>query len=53
MNIDDALILLVGLSVLILFMVVGAIASDALLAWKERRALKKLRNHRWNQRRRK
>ena len=47
MNIDDALILLVGLSVLILFMVVGAVAADAWLAWKERRALKKMQNRDW------
>ena len=53
MNIDDALILLVGLSALILFMIVGAIAAEALLTWKDRRALKKLRDRWWNQRRRK
>ena len=49
LNIDDALILLIGLAVLILFMIVGAIATEALLTWKDRRALKKLQKRDWKE----
>lgn len=47
MNIDDALILLIGLSALILFLVVGALVADLVLYLRDRRARRRVQNRDW------
>ena len=47
MTIDDTLILLLGLSALVLFMIVGAIAADFLSEWRYNRRVKKTSDIHW------